>query len=419
MKSRWIVLAIASLSLLAFSSQANAQLIGIEFHNQVMPASGGMAGASFANPQDLPSAINGNPATLADFRGTQFTFGGGWIDGNITLDHQQNTPPLPGVDSFTAPSIAQGILPGSIGVSQDLNFMGLPGTFGLGFISGGGGGAFFQQEPNSNGLSAMMTVFEIPMTAGVQLTDKLKVGASMHLGTAIFSGPFVGITSASYDYALRGSFGLKYDLGCDTSFGATYMTKQNFKFDDAVRIELPSLDYTGTQDVSMSLPRSVILGLSNESLMCGNLLLAVDVIYKNWDDAPLFASVYRDQWAILAGAQLTKGKVKLRAGYGWVRNPLDPNPQGASIGNVPIEGNASAIYYAQSTLATISEHRISGGIGMQDVIPGVDVDLSAGGSFKTTGDLGPNDQLTISMYWIGAGITWRFSRGSESPASQY
>ena len=40
------------------------------------PASGGMAGISTALPQDVPSAIFGNPSTLAQFHGTQFTMEG-------------------------------------------------------------------------------------------------------------------------------------------------------------------------------------------------------------------------------------------------------------------------------------------------------------------------------------------------------
>jgi len=39
-----------------------------------------MAGVSIARPQDVPSAIFGNPATLAQFQGTQFTLGGGWME---------------------------------------------------------------------------------------------------------------------------------------------------------------------------------------------------------------------------------------------------------------------------------------------------------------------------------------------------
>ena len=47
--------------------RADAQSFGVELHNTMMPASGVMGGASNARPQDVQSAIAGNPATLAQF----------------------------------------------------------------------------------------------------------------------------------------------------------------------------------------------------------------------------------------------------------------------------------------------------------------------------------------------------------------
>ena len=46
---------------------ALGQTFGVEAHNALMPASGGMAGAGIARPQDLTSAINGNPASITQF----------------------------------------------------------------------------------------------------------------------------------------------------------------------------------------------------------------------------------------------------------------------------------------------------------------------------------------------------------------
>ena len=72
---------------------AKAQTSGIELHNNLMPASGGMAGASLSRPQDLQSAINGNPATLRQFQGTQFSFGGAWADANYKVTQADPLPP--------------------------------------------------------------------------------------------------------------------------------------------------------------------------------------------------------------------------------------------------------------------------------------------------------------------------------------
>ncbi len=63
---------------LGFRAEAFAQSFGTELQNTMMPASGGMGGVSIARPQDLTSALNANPASLRQFRGTQVSFGGGW-----------------------------------------------------------------------------------------------------------------------------------------------------------------------------------------------------------------------------------------------------------------------------------------------------------------------------------------------------
>ena len=57
------------------AATALGQGYGTDNQNVLTPASGGMAGVSLALPQDVPSAIFGNPATLAQFQGTQFTMG--------------------------------------------------------------------------------------------------------------------------------------------------------------------------------------------------------------------------------------------------------------------------------------------------------------------------------------------------------
>jgi hypothetical protein len=58
---------------------ALGQGYGTDAQNVLTPAAGGMAGVSIALPQDVPAALFGNPATLAQFKGTQFTLGGAWV----------------------------------------------------------------------------------------------------------------------------------------------------------------------------------------------------------------------------------------------------------------------------------------------------------------------------------------------------
>jgi long-chain fatty acid transport protein len=74
------------------ASSAFGQSFGVELHNTLMPASGGMGGVSIARPQDLTSAMNANPGSLTQFRGTQFAFGGGWAEPTFNLTQASNIP---------------------------------------------------------------------------------------------------------------------------------------------------------------------------------------------------------------------------------------------------------------------------------------------------------------------------------------
>jgi len=399
-------------SLLAFTDRAAmAQTFGVEAHNTLMPASGGMAGASIARPQDLTSAINGNPASITQFQGTQFLFGGAWAEPTFNLTQTAPIPIVgpPLIDPFSAKSTAPGAPMGNIGVTQELSAYGLPATLGIGFVSTSGGFVDFRNVPQSHGTSTGLAIFSMPLTLGIQVTDRLSVGASGALGIAFFDGPFVGVDGMTPDYALRGTLGANYQLSDFTTVGAYYQTEQSFRFDNAFVLN-PGPGQIAT-DVNLQLPQNFGLGIGNNALMDGQLLVAVDVLYKTWDDADLFKAIYNNQWVVQLGTQYTMGKYKLRAGYAWAENPLDPTP-GNNIGGVIQPGGLRAVRYTQGLMAITSQHRISGGIGMTDVLPGVDMDLMAGGMFRDQQQLGDATQTSIMSYWIGFGLTWRFGRGS-------
>ncbi|MBC7853315.1 MAG: hypothetical protein IAF94_07760 [Pirellulaceae bacterium] len=394
-----------------FCRAADAQTFGVEAHNTLMPASGGMAGASIARPQDLTSAINGNPASITQFRGTQFLFGGAWGEPTFNLNQTGQIPIVgpPLIDPFSAKSTAPGAPSGNIGVTQEMSAYGMPVTFGLGFVTTSGGLVDFRHVPESRGTNSGLVVFSMPMTLGVQVTDYLSLGASMATGIAFFDGPFVGVGGMTPDYALRGSLGANYDLTDCTTIGAYYQSEQSFRFDNAFLLN-PGPGQSSF-DVNMQLPQNFGFGIGNTALMDGQLLVAVDVLYKTWDEADLFKAIFDNQWVVQFGTQYTMGKYRLRAGYAWAENPLDPTP-GNDIGGVIQPGGLRAVRYTQGLLAITSQHRISAGIGMTDVLPGVDMDLMAGGMFDDDQQLGDATQTSIASYWIGFGLTWRFGRGS-------
>jgi long-chain fatty acid transport protein len=395
----------------ALANCVHAQTFGTELHNTLMPASGGMGGVSLARPQDLTSAINGNPGTLTQFRGTQFTFSGAWAEPTFNMT-QTGPIPLVGnplIEPFSAKSTAPGTPLGNIGITQDLSELGLPATLGIGFITTSGVFADYRQAPQSYGTNTGMSIFNLPVTLGVDVTDRLSVGAGISLGIAFFDGPFVTVGGMTPDYALRGVVGANYLLGETTTIGAYYQTEQQYTFDNAFIVN-PGPGQIA-RDVHMDLPQNLGLGVANSSLCDGNLLLGVDVLYKLWDQAALYDAVYDNQWVIQLGAQYTLGKYKLRGGYVWAENPIDQTP-GMNIGGIVQPGDIRAVRYSQGLLAVTSQNRISMGIGRTDVLPGIDIDLMAGGMFRDSERLGGFTTTSIESYWIGVGLTWRFGRGA-------
>lgn len=394
----------AAVTVFWLEAVAPGQPFGVELHNNLMPASGAMAGTSLAQPQDPVSAINGNPATLRQFLGTQFTFGGAWAEPTINMT-QTDPLPLLGVSPYSGKSTAQGSGGANLGVTKDFDDLGIPATMGIGFVSGAGGVADYRHIPESNGTNAALTVFEIPMTLGLGVTDRFSIGGGLSLGIGLLDGPFVGVGGMTGDYALRGVVGGSYSLTDSTNIGLYYQSEQSFRFDNAVRFQFGPI--TTFQDVNMDLPQNVGWGIADRSLMDGKLLVAADVLYKMWNDTDLFGLIYRNQWVFQFGTQYSMGKFRLRSGYAYAENPIDQFPVGDLGGFFP-PGGPPALRYTQGLLAVTSPHRISAGIGVVDALPGIDLDVMAGGMFQDTEQLGPSTTSAIASYWAGMGLTWRF-----------
>ncbi len=385
------------------ASTAWAQGYGTDSQNVLTPATGGMAGVSVAEPQDVPAAIFGNPATLSQFRGTQFTLGGGWVEGYPSVT---NDGSLPGGIPFSVTSGTQGFAGSGIGVAQDLRPLGLPGTLGLGLAGLSGLGAEYRGRAPAgsyaNDISGEYFVLGINLGAGFELIDRLSAGATMTLGTGFSQMGLTQTSAMVHDYALRGTFGLNYALNDCNTLGAYYQTKLGFQFPNAFR--LPGGEY---RNVNIEQPETVGFGLANRRLLSGDLLLAADVYYKSWENADLYRDVFLDQWAFALGTQLTRGKMKYRLGYSYNSSPVNHNV-GNSLNGHPVA--QEAIYFLQATsLAAINQHRITGGFGREDfLLPGLDLDFFAGGLPKTSDSFGDHTRASVAVWYIGLGLTWRF-----------
>jgi long-chain fatty acid transport protein len=377
---------------------AHGQGYGTDTQNVLTPAAGGMAGVSLAQPQDVPSAIFGNPATLTQFRGTQFCMGGAWVEGYPSV----TGPTVPdGVTSRT-----QGFAAPEIGVIQDLRPAGVPGAFGLGFASLSGLGAEYRgRAPGSflNDVSSEYIVLGINAAVGVELNDKLSVGAAVTLGNGFEQLGFVApLTSSAMvnAYGLRGTVGLDYTLNPCNTVGLFYQSRMDFTFPNSVRFN------NAYRDLSIAQPETIGLGWANHALMDGHLLIATDVYYKLWDSAPLWDDVYVNQWAFAVGAQLTHGKYKYRIGYSYNTDPIN-HSVGGNLDGFPIGQDAVQLFQASST-ATISQHRITAGIGRQGfIVPNLDLDLFAGGLLHASEEFGAS-QASLAMYYAGLGLTWHY-----------
>jgi long-chain fatty acid transport protein len=244
---------------------------------------------------------------------------------------------------------------------------------------------------------------------GVKLTDRLSLGTTTSLGIAYYDGPFVGVGGMTPDYALRGTLGANYQLTDTTTLGAYYQTQQSFKFKNAISLNF--LNYNPNIDVLMDMPQNLGFGVANSAFFDGRLLLAMDLLYKYWDDAEMYSPVYDNQFVVQLGTQWTQGRYRYRAGYVWAENPLDPTP-GLNLGGVTQTGGLPAVYYSQALLAVTCQNRMSLGLGITDFLPGIDLDMMGGGMFYDSEQLGPFTTSSLESYWLAAGLTWRFRRGA-------
>jgi hypothetical protein len=142
--------------------------------------------------------------------------------------------------------------------------------------------------------------------------------------------------------------------------------------------------------------------------MDGRLLLATDVVFKQYSNADTLRAIYRDQWCFQFGAQYSATpKTALRMGYVYAQNPMKEARLEGFGGNLLPDG-VPGVRYIQSQFAMISEHRITGGLGVKDFRPGMDVDLFAGYGFDADDQLGATSISLTGNYWVGFGATWHF-----------
>ena len=230
----------------------------------------------------------------------------------------------------------------------------------------------------------------------------------MTLGTGFSEFGLTQNSAMVHDYALRGTLGMDYVLNCNNTVGFFYQTRESFQFPNAIFVN------GSYRNVRLDQPETFGLGFANHQLMNGNLLLAVDVYYKPWENATGYSDIFIDQWAFALGGQMTRGKMKYRLGYGYNTNPINHNV-GSTFNGYPVVQDRIYILQASET-AVINQHRLTAGVGREDFLfRGVDLDLFAGGLFNASDEFGPNTSVSVAAYYLGLGLTWRFGAAACRP----
>ena len=407
-RNRFAVWVVALLVGHCLALPASAQNYGAELYNNAQPASGGLAGVSLSRPQDAQSALFGNPATMGQYRGTTFGFGGAWIEPSISVKHDGFVTRVVGGGPWSGRSEAEGSLVGGFAVVQDLEpFLGMPVTMGVGLNPGSGAAASFREQPGSVGTTADLLALDLTNGFSVRLSDKLSVGGAFILSTGIADLALVQTSGATNDYAAGGAFGISYELPRESSLGVYYRTPIQYSFDALFSIDPPGRTRPRVfRTINMDRPGTYGLGVANQSLMGGDLLLAVDVMYIDWENADLFSSMYKNQWTIALGTQYSLDCWRLRAGYAYNTNPIRNNV-GIDVSGFTI-GTAAVQYFQATQGPAISQHRLTGGVGKKDLLPNVDLDLFAGGQFHAEQNFGVHTSASYIAWFAGFGLTWHF-----------
>jgi long-chain fatty acid transport protein len=387
---------------LGAASAVNAANYGTDLNLTMMPASGGMAGVGIASPLEPAAAVFGNPAALANYNtGTSFSFGAAFYDPQVSAKHN-------GGDTGTAwsgDSKANNYLIPSMAVTQAL---GRDTVLGLGLTAISGVGSDFRRVPGSLAPLAELLVFGANAGIAHRVNDNLDIGGAVTIGNGYFQAGLSSNTASTHAYGVRGTVGANYHMG-QTAVGAYYRSELSIKYKGVV-----NNGGNNFWDLTVAQPAEVGLGLANSSLLGGKLLLAADVIWKNWAGAKFYKDIYKDQTVVALGAQLTQGKAKWRVGYSHVNSPIKGSV-GSNVGEatslgvngVSVPLTPSLVRYLQATNAeVIWTDQVTLGFGYE-LTKNMQMDTHIGTALSRDETIG-NTQVNGKAWQIGAGLTWQF-----------
>lgn len=376
---------------------------GTDLNLTMMPAAGGMGGVGIARPQGNASALFGNPATLDQYnQGTRFTFGAAFYVPKVRDSHNGSVTGT----AWSANSHATNYLIPNVAITQPLGPRSVLGI-GVGVISGIG--SDFRGTPGSLDPASELLLFGANIGYAYQINPHLSLGAAVTLGDGYLQAGLVENGASVHGFGLRGTIGADYTVGA-TTVGAYYRSPLSIRYHRLIKYG-PDQYY----DATVEQPQEVGVGIANSTLLNGNLLLAADVVWKNWGKAKFYRDIYDNQTVFAVGAQLKQGPVKWRVGYSHAKSPIK-GQVGNSIGgihsaviggtaNVPF--NSAVVQYLQATnVEVVWVNQVTLGVGYQ-FTPVFSVDAHVAAALPNSQSIG-GTTVDARAWQIAAGLNWQF-----------
>ncbi len=385
--------------LMLAAGKLQAANIGTDLNLTMMPAAGGMGGVGIASPQDIGASVFGNPATLSVLDGTHFMFGGTFYQPDVNAQHDGSATGT----AWSGESEAGPYLIPNAAVTQQLGDR-IVLSGGVTVVSGVG--SDFRGTPGSLDPLAEILVFGANAGGSYKISDQFSVGTMLTIGLGLGQAGLISNTASTSDFGYRATFGMTYN-NRSTILGAYYRTPLAIKYKNMIQ-------YSATEFHSPTFeqPQEIGLGISDDSFMQGNLLIAVDIILKNWASAQTYKDLYDDQTIIALGVQYNLSGYKLRAGFTHADSPIKTDV-GSQVGDIKslylggstVHFNPVLTQYVQATNAeVIWEDQISFGLGIP-LGSHVHTDLHASFGLKRKQTIGAT-QVEGKTFQIGAAFSW-------------
>ncbi len=374
------------------------------------PISRSMGGVGVAAPQEAISAIFANPAAMcfgSYCPGSEAVFGGTYFDPAVESKVSYPVPGF-GLMSGASESRMKPFIVPALAVTSPINER---LRFGIGAYGVSGMGVDYKDREDAyQDLYTKIEIMKFAPNLAYLVTPDFSIGASLSIdyGNADFG------SGGAHNYTIGLQLGALYHVGM-FNFGASYITPQKITHE-----RVADFDGDGSfDDLELESPHTFVFGVAAQPSQ--KLLAEIDVRWYNWADAKGYEDFdWDNQWVFALGVQYRPvGKLALRAGFNYGKNPVNEhngfNPMGMTeVQGVSMNTLGYEIFRVVGFPAIVEKH-LTFGIGY-DLTKQLILNLTYMHAFEETikevsaGPLGNRASLESSMSEnsYSFGLTWRF-----------